>query len=80
MFIIDFGVEGSNKDEDSDVVDSLGEKGSNKTMIPHKKVKHLLKKQYVINKDDKQVSTWACSKKKFMNKLGPTLVIQNKHK
>ncbi len=80
MFIIDVGVEGSNKDEDNDVVDSLGKKGSNEKVLPPKKVKHLLKKQYVINHDDKLVSTWAHSEKDIMNKLGPTLVIRCKHK
>jgi hypothetical protein len=59
---------------------ALEKEGSNEKVIPPKKIKHLLKKQYVINQDDKPISTWACSEKDIMNKLGPTLLIQSKHK
>jgi hypothetical protein len=59
---------------------ALEKEGSNEKVIPPKKINHLLKKQYVINHDDKPISTWARSEKDIMNKLGPTLLIKGKHK
>lgn len=59
---------------------ALEKEGSNEKVIPPKKINHLLKKQYVINQDDKPISIWARYEKDIMNKLRPTLLIQGKHK